>query len=134
MAMSDQMFVIGDVWIHPSLSKVFSSEKPIGAFFHVYNAALDQAALTPFLQTKYEVLKDGKPVLRLVEHNNESLHYFTEGRIVYVKQLPTSRLSPGKYQINIEIRDQIRNEAITLHDNFEIAQETSEGPHARELR
>ncbi|UCF37551.1 MAG: GWxTD domain-containing protein [Acidobacteriota bacterium] len=119
--MSEQMFVIGDVWIHPNLGKVFKNDKAMGAFFHVYNMALDQTRLEPSLQAKYEILSAGKTVLKLVEHNNESLHFFSEGRTVFVKSLPIQRLGPGKYQIRIEVRDQIKNEVTTLEDHFEIA-------------
>ena len=119
-AMADRMFVIGNVWIHPSLDKTFTSEKSLGAFFHVYNAALDQTTYAPSIQAKYEVLKEGKTVLRLVEHNHESLQYYSEKALVFVKQLPVQRLGPGKYNLQIEVRDHIKNEAITLQDHFEI--------------
>jgi GWxTD domain-containing protein len=118
--MSERMFVIGNVWIHPNLEKTFSSEKGMGAFFHIYNMALDQTTYSPVIQAKYEVLKEGKTVLRLVEHNHESLQYFSEKTTVFVKQLPIQRLEPGKYQLRIEIRDQIKNQVINLQENFEI--------------
>jgi len=119
--MSDRMFVIGNVWIHPSLNKTFNGQKPIGAFFHIYNIALDQAALTPLLQTKYEVFHEGKTVLRLIEHNNESLQHFTDTSAVFLKQLPINRLGPGRYQLKISIRDQIKNQTVTLEDTFRIS-------------
>jgi GWxTD domain-containing protein len=118
--MAEQMFVIGNVWIHPSLSKTFTAARSLGAFFHVYNVSLDQTTYSPVIQAKYEVFRDGKPVLRLVEHNKESLEYFSEKTTVFLKQLPIQRLGPGKYQLKIEIRDQIKNESVTLQDRFEI--------------
>ena len=96
----------------------------MGAFFHVYNAALDQTTYAPSIQAKYEVLKEGKTVLRLVEHNHESLRYYSEKALVFVKQLPVQRLGPGKYNLQIEVRDHIKNEAITLQDQFEIEDST----------
>lgn len=120
VAMSDEMFVIGDIRIHPDLKGTFSSKKAIGAFFHVYNTTLDQSTLTPSLQIKYEVLKEGKRVLRFVEHNNESLHYFTDDRTVFLKQLPVNRLGPGEYMLKIEIMDRLKEETIALEERFSL--------------
>jgi len=121
----DQMFVLGDVWIHPSLNKTFTTKKPLGVYFQVYNAGFDQSAMTPVMQLKYELFRDGKTVMRIVEHNSESVQFVSERRVVFLKTLRPDKLGPGSYRLKIEVTDRTKEQSLTIQDRFKIAGEQS---------
>ena len=92
----DEMFVLGDVWIHPSLNNVFSPAKRLGTYLEIYNAGVDQATLRPSIQATYRlILPSGQVVSQVVDENGESTHYFSDQRLVLIKKFNLKNLKPG---------------------------------------
>ncbi len=116
----NEMFVIGDIKVRPSLSKVFDKRDPFWVYVHVYNAALDQTNLNPELTASFRVSKDGEKVLEEVDEKGESVQFYSGQRVVLIKQLPLERLGQGKYQIEVEVSDKITDGMIAVSDNFEV--------------
>lgn len=120
----DQMFVLGDTHVRPSLSKVFQLEKPFGVYLQVYNSGLDQTTLSPSLRVSYKILKDSDPVVELQDESGESIQFFSGQRVVLIKNLPVKELQPGKYRVLIEVEDRINNQRVTTHEDFQLTTAT----------
>jgi hypothetical protein len=114
------MFVIGDVKILPRLSREFNNTMPLGVYFQVYNAELDQSTLEPALKVTYSLLQDGEVLRQSTDVSGESMQFFSGRRIVLMKNLSLSGLKPGKYQVRVDIEDALKNEKINLRDDFEV--------------
>ncbi len=116
----DEMFVIGDVKVLPRLSREFNNTMPLGVYFQVYNAELDQSTLEPALKVTYSLLQDGEVLRQSTDVSGESMQFFSGRRIVLMKNLSLSGLKPGKYQVRVDIEDALKNEKINLRDDFEV--------------
>ena len=116
----NEMFVLGDVKVRPSLSKAFWADSVLGVYLQVYNAGIDQATLAPSLHITYRVLQGDQVVLDLVDESGEAIQFVSGQRVVLIKQLPLQSLSPGRYRVQIEIRDQIKDQQTSVGDQFQV--------------
>lgn len=116
----DQMFILGDVWIRPSLNRVFNINRPIGLYFQLYNLSFDQSTLEPALTVNYEVRRDGQTVWESVDKEGKSIQFFSERRTVLIRDLPVDQLVPGAYQVVVKATDRITDQTVTVADRFEI--------------
>ena len=114
----DEMFVLGDIKVRPSLSKTFSGDNPVSVYLQVYNVGIDQASLTPSLEVGYTILRGGEPLGKVVDGKGRSIHYFSGQRVVLVQTLPVGQLKPGDYRVEVEVRDNIRDQVVTANDTF----------------
>jgi len=116
----DEMFVLGDVKIRPSLRKTFTNDRPLGVYLQLYNVGLDQANLAPALAVSYKIIRDGETVVEVTEESGESVQYFSGQRVVLIKSLPIKDLQPGRYTVAVEVKDLINNQDLNLQDNFQV--------------
>ncbi len=116
----NEMFVLGDVKIRPSLSKIFPANSVLGVYLQVYNAGIDQTTLTPSLQVTYRVLQGDQVLLERVDESGEAIQFVSGQRVVLIKQLPLQSFSPGRYRVQIEIRDQIKDQQTSVSDQFQV--------------
>ena len=114
------MFVLGDVHVRPSLLKIFSSTKSLGVYLQVYNAAFDQANLKPSLKARYKVSRGEETVIDLTDEAGESIQFFSGHRVVLIANLPLKDLEPGKYSLELEVHDRIKDQKITARDKFQV--------------
>ena len=118
----NQMFVLGDVWIRPSLDRTFPRGTPLHVYFQLYNAALDQAELRPSIRASYRILDaQGKTLLEQTDENNQTIQFFSGRRLVLVKHFDTEALSEGEYRVEIEIHDRIKDESVQIGERFSVA-------------
>ena len=120
----DQMFVLGDVWIRPSLNNVFSAQDPLGIYLQIYNAQIDQTSLSPSLRVAYQILRDGETMREVLDESGESMQFYSRQRVVLIKQVSLRGLEPGNYTIRVEVQDRIKKESISAKDRFEIVAPT----------
>jgi len=123
----DQMFVLGDILVRPSLSKQFVAGAPLAVYFQLYNVALDQSTSKPSLSLKWTLSRDGQPVAVLDETDGQSVPYFSESRLVVLRGFPTADLKPGRYRMKVDVKDLIDSEELTLVDEFEVVGGPSSG-------
>lgn len=119
----DQMFVIGDVKVRPNIQRIFSQKMPLGIYFQVYNAELDQSTLAPSLRVTYRLLKDQELLRMAVDEKGESTQFFSPRRVVLMKHLSLEGLQPGKYRIEMEVTDLTRQESVKAGSDFTIVEE-----------
>ena len=116
----DEMFVLGDVKVLPNLGKVFRQSNPVGVYFQVYNASLDQTTLKPSLQISYQLLHDGKTVSENLDNTGTSIQYASGQRVVLIGSMPTEDLEPGGYRLRVEVKDRISNQIVSSEDSLQV--------------
>ena len=120
----DQMFVLGDLKIRPSVGNTFSSSKPLGVYLQVYNAGMDQSTDRPSLRVRYKLLQGGENVAERVDEKGESIQFFSQGRVVLVTIFSPQSLRPGRYRMEVEVQDRIRNQLVTAGEKFHVVEAT----------
>ena len=111
-------FVIGTTKVIPNLSGVYRRGQPIGIYLQVYNAVTDQTTLRPAADAEYVLLKDGKELSKQMEdwrQINDSGQ-----RLTLTRLLDSRNLEPGKYQIQVRIRDHVSGQTITPEASFTV--------------
>jgi len=116
----NEMFVLGDVKVRPSLNKEFPPGQNLGLYFQVYNIGIDQSTLTPALSVKYRLLQGGEVLKEIVDEAGESVQFFTNRRAVLVKVFALGSLPPGDYQIQVEVKDRLLDQQLQLADKFKV--------------
>ena len=111
-------FVIGGTKVRPSVTRMFSRDQNLCIYMQVYNLGQDAKTHKPSLDVEYELLKDGKPLLQQAEDPaklKEASQQFT-----LEKQMPLRLLQPGKYTVQIKVKDNVKNQTISPSDSFEV--------------
>ncbi len=116
----DEMFVIGDLKVVPNLTREFPSVNPLGVYCQIYNAAIDSATSTHALSIAYRILKDDRVVQETVDLEGKSIQYQSDSRVVLAKGVGLKALEPGKYQIEVEVHDRIRDQRLRLREEFKV--------------
>ncbi len=116
----DEMFVLGDVWIRPSITKNFSRKLPLGIYLHLYNFGMDQSSNSPELEVNYKIRRGGQVVQEATDSEGESIQFVSEQRMVLIKLLDLSDLEPGSYRIEVEAWDQLSDAKARVEDNFRV--------------
>ncbi len=116
----EEMFVIGDVKVRPNLRKIFTKDRPLALYLHLYNTVLDQTTLEPALRVEYQLLRGEEIVLNEIDESGESIQYFTGDRVVLIKGFPIIRLEPGRYRLKVDVVDRLSEQSLSLSERFEI--------------
>ena len=111
-------FVIGGTKVRPSVNQTFTRDQNLGIYMQVYNLGLDAKTHKPSLDVEYQLLKDGKTLLAQGEDAaklKDASQQFT-----LEKQMPLSVLQPGKYTVQIKVKDNIKNQTVSPSTTFEV--------------
>ena len=116
----DEMFVLGDVWIRPSIDKSFSRKLPLGIYLHLYNFGVDQSSNTPELEVNYRIRRGGQVMQEATDSGGESIQFVSGQRLVLIKRLDLGDLEPGPYRIEVEAWDRLSDAKTQVEDNFRV--------------
>ena len=111
-------FVIGGTKVRPSVNQTFNQKQNLGIYMQVYNLGLDPKTHRPSADVNYRILKDGKPILNQTE-TSASIKDAAE-QMTLEKVMPVRLLQPGKYTLQIQITDKIKNQTETQTTNFQV--------------
>ena len=117
----DEMFVLGDLHIRPSLDKVFHASDEMNLYLQVYNAAFDQVTMRPLLKLEYEIRRDGRPIVQELEEQGESVQFLSSQRVVLVRSFSLNEFEPGPYEVILTVSDLIQKSQVRVRDRFEVA-------------
>jgi GWxTD domain-containing protein len=104
-------FVIGNSKVMPNPGQLFARQGDLHAYLQIYNLGLDPNTHKPDFSIKYEVLKDGKPVIEEPEEEARLAEASTE--FTLTKTVPLKTLAPGGYTFQINIADKIAKQTIS---------------------
>ncbi len=117
----DRMFVLGDVWIRPSVDKIFSPADPLNVYLQLYNMGIDQTSLAPSLVVTYRILdKNGELLLQLEDDQGASVQFVSGQRVVLIRQFQLDNFEPGPYVVEVGIRDRIKDQSIQVSERFRV--------------
>ena len=114
----DQMFVLGDVKVRPSIDKVFLPSDPLGVYLQLYHFGLDQATNAPVVQVTYTITSQGKVLREVIDRRGESIQFASGQRVVLIKGLSLKGLNPGEYVLKVHVRDGISQKAVAVSSGF----------------
>ncbi len=115
-----QMFVIGNAKVIPNLSGEYKTGQEVGIYLQVYNAGVDQTTLRPAVDVNYVLTKGGKEILKQAE--DWSGLSDSGQRLTLARLLPTTSLTPGNYEINVQIKDRVGGQVIDNKGKFTVTQ------------
>jgi hypothetical protein len=58
-----------------------------------------------------------------VDEQGESTQYFSNQRIVLIKALSFTNLEPGDYRLEVEVKDRLGDQKVTVVDGFKLLEE-----------
>lgn len=115
---ASHQFMIGDQKVIPNISGTFHRGSPVGVYLQIYNAGIDQTTLRPSVDVEYALIKDGKELAKQAEDWRGAR---TNGDRLALSRLIDSRnLTPGEYQIEMRIRDQVSSQALVQSGKFTV--------------
>jgi GWxTD domain-containing protein len=116
-----QSFILGDLKVVPSVTRAYKPDEFLNVYFQVYNAGRDAADSKPKLISEYSILQGDKVVRTLADRGGSSIEYASAQRTVLARRISLKGLDAGKYQLKIQVDDQITGESLTRDAAFEIA-------------
>ena len=116
----DEMFVLGNIKVIPRLSKSFPEKSRFGVYLQVYNAALDQTSLKPSLHVSYKVSQRGLTMMEATDEAGNTVQFYSGQRVVLIRVLPVSHLDPGDYDLEVTVKDLIKDQVTKAKDRFKI--------------
>lgn len=111
-------FTIGDKKVIPNVSKTFKKGQEVGIYMQVYNAGIDQTTLRPSVDVTYTFLRNGKE-LGNVPETWEGLSDAGQ-RLTLARLLQTASLTPGDYEVRINIKDRVTGQTLAPTEKFTI--------------
>jgi GWxTD domain-containing protein len=113
-------FVIGDVKVRPKLDGIFAVNEGMGVFLQVYNLKVDDKTHKADTSVQYRVMKEKStdavlkfdfPTAKLPEHGEE---------LTLENVLTLGSLTPGKYNLEVQVTDNIAKQSITKSSEFSV--------------
>lgn len=112
------MFTIGDKKVMPNISGEFRRGQDLGIYAQVYNAGVDETTLRPSVEVSYAILKNGAEVYRQAEDWTGMSE--TGQRMTLARIFPTAALTPGTYQLTINLKDKVTGSTLTRTADFSV--------------
>jgi GWxTD domain-containing protein len=113
-------FVIGQVKVIPNIAATYRRGAPLGLYMQVYNAGIDQTTLRPSVDVEYVFTQNGKEISKIPE-TWQGLSDAGQ-RLTLAKLFSTDKLTPGKYEVAVRIRDRVSTQTLSPSAEFTITQ------------
>jgi GWxTD domain-containing protein len=111
-------FVIGGTKVRPSVNQFFTRDQELGIYLQVYNLGIDPQTHKPSVDVQYEIMKDGKDLLKQPEDSAKLAS--AAQQITLQKKMPVKLLQPGKYTLQIKVTDNVKKQTLTPTTTFEV--------------
>jgi hypothetical protein len=109
-------FVMGPGRVFPNPTAVLKPGEPLPVFFQVYNVAVEQARQASRLDVDYVISQKSGEVFRALDEIGD----LVGPDISVAKILPIGHLTPGDYQLTIQVLDRITEEKVVRQLPFTI--------------
>ncbi|HEX8775687.1 MAG TPA: GWxTD domain-containing protein [Pyrinomonadaceae bacterium] len=113
-------FVIGQVKVIPNIAATYHRGAPLGLYMQVYNSGIDQTTLRPSVDVEYVFTQNGKEISKIPE-TWQGLSDAGQ-RLTLAKLFSTDKLTPGKYQVTVRIRDRVSAQTLSPSAEFTIVE------------
>lgn len=119
----NEMFVLGDMWIRPSVDRRFAGNTPLGVYLQLYDVALDQMSNAPSLRVSYQLLRGNEVIREAVDDFGRSIQSSSDRRVILLIQFDLSGVEPGDYRVRVDAWDRIKDERVQVEDRVTIYQQ-----------
>ncbi len=109
-------FVFGSYKVRPRLSREFTAVESLGLFLQIYNLQSDDAIHRSSVYVTYRLLKEQREIWTTTE-NSDSMHQTGE-QITVNRLIPLSAFAPGRYSLEVLVRDRVSGQSITRNAEF----------------
>jgi hypothetical protein len=115
-------FVLGSSKVRPRMGDAFKQNEKMGIYLEIYNLGENQDTETVSGDVTYQIARlDNKDDLLLdFSEQLDQIRGASPREVTIEKILPLSTLDPGEYQLNLKIRDSVRNEVLNSSKTFKI--------------
>jgi hypothetical protein len=72
------------------------------------------------LEIDFRFIKDGKIAHQINDTSGDSVQYYSSGRIVLIRMLSIENFEPGKYKLEVEVKDLIKGQSVLTSDLLEV--------------
>jgi hypothetical protein len=124
-------FVLGDVKVRPRLDQTFAENDSIGVFLQIYNLKVDDKTHKADTTVQFRIMKDKEtaptmtfdiPPDKLPQHGEE---------LTIVNKITLTSLPPGKYQLAVNVTDNLSKQEKTTSTDFTVKPAPAEAPQGR---
>ncbi len=111
-------FVIGGTKVRPSVKQQFTRDQNLGIYMQVYNLGINPETRKPLADISYAITRDGKSLL---SHTEQAAKIDNASQQVTLqKTMPLKALEPGKYTVQITVKDNVKNQTVSPTTTFEV--------------
>ncbi len=115
-----QQYVLGDLKVVPNVKAEYSPGQNLIPYMQVYGVAIDQTNLKPSVEVDFAVKENGRIVEELKDVAGNSMQFFSGERVVVLAQIPLKSVTPGKYVLEISVRDKIADRKLVNSTEFTV--------------
>ena len=109
-------FVFGSYKVRPRLSREFRTAENLGLFLQIYNLQSDDAVHKSSVYITYRLLNEQREIWTTTE-SSDSIHQAGE-QITVNRLIPLSAFAPGRYNLEVLVRDRVSGQSITRNAEF----------------
>jgi hypothetical protein len=112
--------VLGGSKVFPNVkdTPLFARNNTMGIWFQVYNLTLDEKTHKPSANVEYVLRSGDKEISRFTE--NKELLSGAAQQLTMEKLLPLTDLEPGKYNLLVNVTDNLTKHSVSRVARFEI--------------
>ncbi|MBI4444831.1 MAG: GWxTD domain-containing protein [Acidobacteria bacterium] len=118
---SGQPSPFGPAKVFPNIDGVFRVDQPLLVFFQLSHFKTDSARQAPDLISEMKIIRDDREVLREQLHIDNAAAQQYEDRVHVIHQASLKGMEPGKYQLHLQVSDQISGQQLERRVPFQIA-------------
>lgn len=115
-----ERYVIGDMKILPNVKSEYLPGQNLIPYMQIYNMEIDQTNQKPSLDITFAVRNGDKVVEEIKGTASNSEQFFYGPRVVLIGKIPLKIETPGKYTLQISVRDNISNRSVVTSADFKV--------------
>ncbi|MFH1574001.1 MAG: GWxTD domain-containing protein [Acidobacteriota bacterium] len=119
-ARPDEMFLLGNVRVRPSLSMAFRAADYFAVYLQLYNVAVNPDTQNPSFRACYRIRQQARTVAEFTDESGETVQFFSSRRMVLIRRLPLDSLPPGEYTVEVSFEDLLQNQTVAANEPFTI--------------
>jgi len=112
-------FQIGQYRVTPNVSGIVRAGEPLGVYGHVYHASRPEGGAEPRLAVRYQVLREGHPVLEEVDRPG-GVFNARDSVVVLARSLSLKGLDPGRYSLRVTVEDETTSSTAVATAAFQV--------------
>ena len=68
----------------------------------------------------YKVIDGASNTIEVIDETGDSVQFYSGQRVVLTQSLPTELLPSGNYEVQVEVYDEIRGQAVEIVESFNL--------------